>query len=216
MKRKLIDLNGNTSSISLWAITLLRILPYINGFHTLEGLWISGMDVEFYPMFQRFRGIYWDVYVTVPLSGRCDELLQHGATSQSIRLNYVSFCSTIVLSDLIFMSVIASAVISQELLLFRTCIWKLGQHQALSALVMVPSNLSIPSASHLPWPEPNLSTRAFPYLLLRQREQTRASVNIVGASPFGLGSPWDPLANQSTGTDRVVGSPCLAPRLSFP
>lgn len=47
IKRKVVN-NGNASSISLWVVTLLRTLPYINSFHILEGLWISGMVVEFF------------------------------------------------------------------------------------------------------------------------------------------------------------------------
>lgn len=41
-KRKVVN-NRNASSISLWVVTLLRTLPYINSFHILEGLWISGI-----------------------------------------------------------------------------------------------------------------------------------------------------------------------------
>ena len=36
-EEEVIDLNGNASSISLWAVTLLRTLPYINSFHISEG-----------------------------------------------------------------------------------------------------------------------------------------------------------------------------------
>ena len=41
-KRKVVN-NRDASSISLWVVTLLRTLPYINSFHILEGLWISGI-----------------------------------------------------------------------------------------------------------------------------------------------------------------------------